>query len=112
MRGEISFENKTFFQSSLTTLSSNTIELNFALSLWWSKHNRVYVITFTMIVGEAVSVYETLCAPNTSQIMDNILYRILIMKAFNVKGIRCTCYVGDKDTKFSKFELMIAGLCV
>jgi len=56
-----------------------------------------------MILGEAVSVYDTPCAPNISQIMDNILYHILIMKACNMERIRCTCYVGDKDTKLSKF---------
>ena len=64
-----------------------------------------------MIVWEAVSVCETLCVPNISQIMDNMFYHILIMKAFNVERIRCTCYVGDKNTKLSKSELMIAGLC-
>jgi len=33
------------------------------------------------------------------------------MKAFNMERIRCTCFVGDKDTKLSKFELMVTGLC-
>jgi len=64
-----------------------------------------------MILGEAVSVSETLCVPNISQNVDNILYHILILKAFDMERILCTCYVGDKDTKRSKFELMIAGLC-
>ena len=74
-----SSEDKTFFQFSLTTLSSNAIELTFVLPLWEIKHNAVHIITFTMILGEAVSVHETLCVPNTSQIMDNTLYHILIM---------------------------------
>jgi hypothetical protein len=110
--GEKSTEDKVFFQSSSTTLFSNAIELIFVLSLWWTKHNTVCSITFTMIFGETVSVCETLCVPNTSQIMDNILDHILIMKAINVEMIHCACYVEDKDIKLSKFEfeLMIVVL--
>jgi hypothetical protein len=45
------------------------------------------------------------CVPNTSQIINNIQYHVLIMKAFIMERIRCTCYVGDEDINLSKFEL-------
>jgi hypothetical protein len=61
--------------------------------------------TFTLILGKAVSVYETLYVPNIYQIFNNIKYIILIMKDFIIERIRCTCYVGDEETNLSKFEL-------